>query len=779
MKSKEIIILTVLLFLVFWVYLSTTHPVFKNNDSPETSIAAFTLGIGHPPGYPLFTLIAKIFTLIPLANPNFRVNLFSIFLSIIILFISYFFVKNRIINGRINLFEKRFVSFISIFILSFSFLFWNQAIEAKGGIYILNFLFFVILTDLAIKIIENYRNKYFYLFLYIYGLSLSNHWPSMIIFFPFLIFFFIKNISKIKLKQYFFILLFFIVGISPYLFLFIRAKTEPILNWGDPSNIKNFLWVVLRKGYIYPVKPGIEVILYQVKEFIKLYITNYNLLWIFSIIGIIHLFKNNKKNLLFYLIIFFTIVFAVIFYNRTQKDLLWQMDIFLLPAEYIVFILIIIGLNVTLNYKKHKLYKTIIILFSFIFILIIFKNNFIKNNNSRDYILYDYGKNILETVDKDGCYIGDGDYNLMPVYYFQHIKKIRQDIKFVTVSFLIFKWGIDDFIKKYDNIKMKPFDTNNNIKNIIEFYKSKVNIYLSNYFPRLNEIDINMIKNQKGILLKLSDKRQIFSSEIFKLYSYRGIYEKFCILNKMNRDLIGWYPVSMVNQANELSSYGKFDDAINLYKKALLFPIDKPESNIYYNISLAYKGKNDIYNQLIYIIKACEKTNDAFILEEGILLCYYTGFLTKIKSFMKKLQGSKKSENIAKINDILTKLNDSEKYEIMLIKANEFMNNNNYQIAKLLYENLIEKKYKIDIIYRNIGVYYFKTENYLKALEYFKLSQNETQNPEIYVYIAFTQYKIGDKKGAIETIKQGLQLFKDDKQLRDLLIKMEKEVLRK
>ncbi len=778
MKLKEIIILTVLLFLVLWVYLNTTHPVFKNNDSPETSIASFTLGIGHPPGYPLFTMIAKIFVLIPLANPAFRVNLFSIFLSIIILLFTYFFIKNRIINERINIFERRFINLISIFILSFSFLFWNQAIEAKGGIYILNLLFFVILIELAIKIIENYKNKYFYLFFYIYGLSLSNHWPSMIIFFPLLIFLFIKNLSRIKLKQCFFILLFFIVGISPYLFLFIRAKVGPVLNWGDPSSIKNLLWVVLRKGYIYPVKPGIEVVLYQVEEFIKLYITNYNLLWVFSIIGIIHLFKNNKKHLLFYIIIFFTIVFAVVFYNRTQKELLWQMDIFLLPAEYVAFILIIKGLSASFEFVRHKLYKAMIILFSFIFIFVIFKNNFIRNNNSRDYILYDYGKNILQTIDENGCYIGDGDYNLMPVYYFQHIQKIRQDIKFATVSFLIFKWGIDDFMKRYDYIKMKPFDTNNNIKNIIEFYKSKVNIYLSNYFPRLNEIDINMIKNQKGILLKLSDKKQIFSSEIFKLYSYRGINEKFCILNKMNRDLIGWYPVSMVNQANELSTNAKFDDAINLYKTALLFPVDKPEANIYYNLSLAYKGKNDIYNQLIYLIKACEKTNDTFILEEGILLCYYTGFLTKIESFMKKLQDNKKSENIVKINDILIKLTDNEKYEIMLIKANEFVNNNNYQIAKLLYENLIEKRYKSAIIYRNLGVYYFKTANYQKALEYFRMSQNETQNSEIYAYIAFTQYKIGDKQGAIKTLRQGLKFFKDDRQLKDLLNNMEKEVLK-
>ena len=49
---------------VFMLYLNTTHPVFKNDDSPETAAAGQTLGIGHSPAYPLYTMASKIFTLL-------------------------------------------------------------------------------------------------------------------------------------------------------------------------------------------------------------------------------------------------------------------------------------------------------------------------------------------------------------------------------------------------------------------------------------------------------------------------------------------------------------------------------------------------------------------------------------------------------------------------------------------------------------------------------------------------------------------------------------------
>src|SRR5438046_6645647 len=47
-------------------------------DSPELITAAVTLGVAHPPGYPLFTMLGHLFSLLPVGPIPFRVNLLAV-----------------------------------------------------------------------------------------------------------------------------------------------------------------------------------------------------------------------------------------------------------------------------------------------------------------------------------------------------------------------------------------------------------------------------------------------------------------------------------------------------------------------------------------------------------------------------------------------------------------------------------------------------------------------------------------------------------------------------
>src|SRR5947199_7419012 len=46
-------------------------------DSPELITAAVTLGVAHAPGYPLFTVLGHLFSLVPFGSIPFRINLLS------------------------------------------------------------------------------------------------------------------------------------------------------------------------------------------------------------------------------------------------------------------------------------------------------------------------------------------------------------------------------------------------------------------------------------------------------------------------------------------------------------------------------------------------------------------------------------------------------------------------------------------------------------------------------------------------------------------------------
>lgn len=70
-----------ILGVAFFTYGATLAPGMLPHDSGEFQLVAPSLGIAHPPGYALYTLIGKLFSFIPLHTPAWRLNLLSAVLA--------------------------------------------------------------------------------------------------------------------------------------------------------------------------------------------------------------------------------------------------------------------------------------------------------------------------------------------------------------------------------------------------------------------------------------------------------------------------------------------------------------------------------------------------------------------------------------------------------------------------------------------------------------------------------------------------------------------------
>ncbi len=67
-----------LFLIIAGVYISCAYPTIAPRDSADLALAATTLGVAHPPGYPLYSALGKVWlTLLPLGNPAYRLNLLS------------------------------------------------------------------------------------------------------------------------------------------------------------------------------------------------------------------------------------------------------------------------------------------------------------------------------------------------------------------------------------------------------------------------------------------------------------------------------------------------------------------------------------------------------------------------------------------------------------------------------------------------------------------------------------------------------------------------------
>jgi len=63
------------------LYVHTLAPTVLPSNSGEFQFVADVLGIAHPPGFPLYTMLGKLFTLIPVGDIAYRVNLMSAFFA--------------------------------------------------------------------------------------------------------------------------------------------------------------------------------------------------------------------------------------------------------------------------------------------------------------------------------------------------------------------------------------------------------------------------------------------------------------------------------------------------------------------------------------------------------------------------------------------------------------------------------------------------------------------------------------------------------------------------
>ena len=336
-------------FISFGVYLRTLSPTVGFVDSGELTTVAYTLGIAHPTGYPLYTLLSRLFTLIPFGSIAWRVNLASAFFaSLAVLFVyllSKILLDNR--TGREG-FTATATATATALLFSFSSTLWSQAVVAE--VYSLTAFLSSLLLYLVVRFTNNesregvlrLRRIEPLLFFFIFGLSLGNHMTILTVAIPCVIYLFLKSkavsgqrpaVSHLTfniLHFSFFILL----GLSLYLYLPIRSSQDPILNWGEPKTLTQFFWHISGKQYkVWFLSSSPSVLIQHLQQFLKIWFDQFTpYLLPLCILGIFLLFIKSKGIGLLLLSIFLLNLFYGINYDIPD------IDAFFLPLFFITAI---------------------------------------------------------------------------------------------------------------------------------------------------------------------------------------------------------------------------------------------------------------------------------------------------------------------------------------------------------------------------------------------------------------------------------------------------------
>ncbi len=225
------------------LYFFTAVPTVPLGDSGELITAACTLGIPHPPGFPIYCLLGKLFCFLPWGSPAWRINVMSGFFGAATCLTLYVCLKHLNIRTVVALGTAWF--------LATSKLFWLDSIEAE--VYTLHTFFLGILFYGALHYRSQPTPKKLYLLFFLWGLSLTNHWPLVILSTPPLLWILFEPLRKNLVSWRAFLKLtvsrflpFVLLGLLPYLYLPLRSRVHPPIDWGHTHSLYGFFIHVLR-----------------------------------------------------------------------------------------------------------------------------------------------------------------------------------------------------------------------------------------------------------------------------------------------------------------------------------------------------------------------------------------------------------------------------------------------------------------------------------------------------------------------------------------------------
>ncbi|WP_168059441.1 DUF2723 domain-containing protein [Candidatus Manganitrophus noduliformans] len=312
MAQKKIDLLGLFVFLIpFSAYLFTAAPTLYWRDGAEFQTVGFVLGIAHPSGSPLYAIISKLFTFIPMGSIAFKVTLLSAFFGGVISYLIYRIIQAILVHisfgmtQRFNPHSIEWIAFSAGLLFSLSNALWENANVPE--VYTLANAFtacFILLLVCAIGRDADSQKQFkaFSILMFLFGLSLGAHAAEIFYlpFLPVLLFFLWRRRTGSGVLKYGSILLFFfILGSSVFLYLPVRASQAPAFNWGDPQTLERFLiHVTDRKDapVHFDVPSSQDVWIPQLINYARFFPDSFSFFGtLLGLIGLVYLFRREKK----------------------------------------------------------------------------------------------------------------------------------------------------------------------------------------------------------------------------------------------------------------------------------------------------------------------------------------------------------------------------------------------------------------------------------------------------------------------------------------------------
>jgi Flp pilus assembly protein TadD len=414
----------------------TLAPTVTSEDSGELIAAAWHFGIPHPPGYPLWTMVCGVFLRVfAIGSVAWRANLFSALCSSLAAGLAYGAIR--------ELHVSRAAAAGASLVWVLARWSWSQSVITE--VYPLNSALTAAVLWCVLRWARTGRPGGLIVGSLLMGLGMSNHHLIALAGLALVIWAFVHRPALVRRWRLGLLcVLMFMLGLLPYLYLPLRAREAPPVNWGDPSTPQRFWEHVTRHQYgtVGPM-PVAEPrsptrVAAQLGYLATSVIDDLSVpLSIVALIGIGLLAFRDRSSLVLVLLWFMLtgVVFVLMANYNLDRMSRWAMRVFFIPISLGLAIPIAVALDAGGRLLLHRagagrrLAVTGAAALPLAAALIQATVHWRHCNYSNYWYAYDHAGNLLHCMMPRAILFPSGDHNTFPLVHARLVEGKRPDVE--------------------------------------------------------------------------------------------------------------------------------------------------------------------------------------------------------------------------------------------------------------------------------------------------------------------------------------------------------------
>lgn len=432
------------------VYVRTLLPGIGFIDSGELVAVVHSLGIAHPTGYPLFTLVGWVFAHLPFGGEEaYRLNVMAAILCALSL-IFYYRVAQMILAGPAKKMQVpvgivQAAAAGGVLFLAFSRTFWVQAIAVE--VYSLHILMISLVLVLVLEARAKSSQVLWILASFVLGLSFTNHMTTILLV-PGVLYLYGTSIGSWRgmVRGVLRLVPAFVLGLSVYLYLPLRASASPVCNWGDPSSPGRFLSHLSGKQYRVWIFSSTEVAMKHLGAFVQGIPGEFAVAGlVFGVIGFIALWMKDRQIAAGTLIMFVVCVLYAINYDIQDIDSYYLLAYVCMGMWAAAGLLVAGGWLVRAIGMPWRVVGALMVVAGSLPCAVHYR----AVDGSSDHLVEDYTANMFASLQPGALVLSyQWDYWVSASYYVQEVRRERRDVLVIDKELLRRSWYLKELAAK-------------------------------------------------------------------------------------------------------------------------------------------------------------------------------------------------------------------------------------------------------------------------------------------------------------------------------------------